>query len=287
MAKYNNSRFYWLQLKEDFFDEDAIDWLEDQPNGEKYSLFYLKLCLKSLRTNGILIRKVGTMLVPYDHIKLGELTKTDPDTVVVAMELLRKIGLVRMLDNGELYITQVENMIGSQSIGAFKKQQQLIRRENNLIEGGTEVEKIPPNIDIDKEIDIEQDIEKESKSKNVDYKAIIDCYNDTCVSFPKVKALSDSRKKSIKARLNTYSVEDIKTVFEKAEASDFLKGGNGRDWQANFDWLMKDSNFAKVLDGNYDNKGGGFNKPTQEWGGGAMDKYHAINAMIQNGEFDL
>lgn len=282
MAKYNNSRFFWLQLKEDFFDEDAIDWLEDQPNGEKYSLFYLKLCLKSLRTNGILIRNVGTMLVPYDHIKLGELTKTDPDTVIVAMELLRKIGLVRILDNGEIYVTQVENMVGSQSIGAFKKQQQLIRRENNLIEGGREVEKIPPNIDIDKEIDIDIDKEQEieSKSKSVDYKAIIDCYNDTCVSFPKVKALSDSRKKSIKARLNTYSIEDIQRVFEKAEASDFLKGGNGRDWQANFDWLMKDSNFAKVLDGNYDNK----TSTNQKWGGGAMDKYKAINAMIENGE---
>ena len=260
MATYNNERFYWLQLKEDFFDEDAIDWLEDQPNGEKYSLFYLKLCLKSLRTNGILIRKVGTLLVPYDHTKLGELTKTDPDTVIVAMELLTKIGLVRMLENGELYITQVENMIGSQSVGAFKKQQQIMRRENNLIAGGTKVEKIPPNIDKDKE----EDIEIENKSKNIDYKAIVDCYNDTCVSFSKVTALSESRRKTIKARLNTYSIEDIKTVFEKAEASDFLKGKNDRNWRANFDWLMKDSNFAKVLDGNYDNKVG-FNKtPTPQ-----------------------
>ena len=89
----------------------------------------------------------------------------------------------------------------------------------------------------------------------IDYKAIIDCYNDTCVSFPKVKALSDSRKKAIKARLNTYSIEDMENVFKKAESSDFLKGKNDRNWQANFDWLMKDSNFAKVLDGNYDNKG--------------------------------
>lgn len=276
MAKYNNSRFYWLQLKEDFFDEDAIDWLEDQPNGEKYSLFYLKLCLKSLRTNGILIRKVGTMLVPYDHIKLGELTKTDPDTVIVAMELLVKIGLVKKLENGEFYITQVENMIGSQSIGAFKKQQQIMRRENNLIEGGNGVENIPPKIDIEKDIDIEQDIEIESKSNTVDYKAIIDCYNDTCVSLQKVKALSDSRKKAIKARLNTYSFEDIKTVFEKAEASDFLKGKNDRNWQANFDWLMKDSNFAKVLDGNYDNKpknGGKNNASNSELDGFDFSKF--------------
>ena len=43
MAKYDATKFYWLQLREDFFDEDAIDWLEEQPNGKEYSLFYLKL----------------------------------------------------------------------------------------------------------------------------------------------------------------------------------------------------------------------------------------------------
>ena len=77
-------------------------------------------------------------------------------------------------------------------------------------------------------------------------------YNDTCVSFPKVHSISDARKKAIKARLNTYSVYDFKTLFKKAESSDFLKGKNARNWSANFDWLIKDANMAKVLDGNYD-----------------------------------
>lgn len=66
--------------------------------------------------------------------------------------------------------------------------------------------------------------------------------------------LSDRRKQAIKARLKTYAVEDFKRLFEKAEASDFLKGSNNRDWQASFDWLIKDANMAKVLDGNYDNR---------------------------------
>ena len=147
MAKYDTTKFYWLQLREDFFDEDAIDWLEEQPNGKEYSLFYLKLCLKSLRTNGVLIRRVGNMLVPYDHVKLGELTKTPSDTVMVAMQLLLKIGLVKTLENGELYITQVENMIGSQSKSAFKKQQQRLHHKSKLLlEGGQEGDKCPPNI---------------------------------------------------------------------------------------------------------------------------------------------
>ena len=74
------------------------------------------------------------------------------------------------------------------------------------------------------------------------------------MSFPKVLSLSGARKKTIRARLNTYSEDEIIEAFRKAEASDFLKGKNNRDWQANFDWIMKDSNLAKVLDGNYDNR---------------------------------
>ena len=86
------------------------------------------------------------------------------------------------------------------------------------------------------------------------YLYIKDIYNEICVSLPKLTVLSDKRKQAIKARLNKYSIDQIKEVFVKAEASEFLKGGNNRNWIANFDWLMKDANIAKVLDGNYDNK---------------------------------
>lgn len=90
--------------------------------------------------------------------------------------------------------------------------------------------------------------------KNINYQLIADMYNDTCVSFPKLTKLSESRKKAIRARLKKYSVDDIKRAFRLAEESDFLKGGNTRNWSANFDWLMNDTNLAKVLDGNYRNK---------------------------------
>ena len=80
---------------------------------------------------------------------------------------------------------------------------------------------------------------------------IVDMFNQICTSFPKVTKLSDGRRKAINARLKTYTLEDFRRMFDQAERSDFLKGKNGRDWSANFDWLIKDSNFAKVLDGNY------------------------------------
>ena len=86
---------------------------------------------------------------------------------------------------------------------------------------------------------------------NIDYQQIADMYNNTCVSFPRLTKLSENRKKAIKARLKIYSVEDFQKLFEMAEGSSFLKGQNNRNWSATFDWLIKDTNMAKVLDGNY------------------------------------
>lgn len=83
---------------------------------------------------------------------------------------------------------------------------------------------------------------------------VVDLFHSICVSYPAVKTLSESRKKAIRARLRVYSLEDFKSLFEKAEASSFLKGSNDRNWSATFDWLLKESNMVKVLEGNYDNK---------------------------------
>lgn len=172
MAQYDKeTKFYWLQLKEDFFDNDAIEWLEEQkPNGRDYAYFYLKLCLKSLKSNGILIRKVGNILIPYDNKKLAELTKMDFDTVTVAMELLKKIGLIEILENGEIYIKQLEQLIGSKSLGALKKQQQRFlsgqRVDNCPPKNRQDGESCPPKIESELELDIEKDIEQKQELEN-------------------------------------------------------------------------------------------------------------------------
>lgn len=97
-------------------------------------------------------------------------------------------------------------------------------------------------------------ISSNNLKENIDYKHIADMFNDICISFPAVRSLSDARKKAIKARLNTYTLEDFRQCFENAEASSFLKGANNRNWTATFDWLIKDANMAKVLEGNYADK---------------------------------
>lgn len=86
------------------------------------------------------------------------------------------------------------------------------------------------------------------------FATIRELYNSVCGSYPRLVKMSEKRKKAISARLRTgYTVDDFHKVFEIAETSDFLKGKNKRNWSADFDWLICDSNMAKVLEGKYSN----------------------------------
>lgn len=165
-----SKKYYWLKLKEDFFQEDAIAWIEEQEKGKEYCLFYLKLCLKSLKSNGLLIRNVGNLLVPYDPKTLAKITNTDIDTVRVSMEILTKIGLIQILENGEIFITQLQNMVGSETKWAEKKRVQRQKKDNvHLLSGQSPIEiEIEKDIDIDKEIEKDIDINIENENKYVD-----------------------------------------------------------------------------------------------------------------------
>lgn len=212
----DNKKFYWLKIKEDWFEDDTIDWIEEQPNGEKYSLFYIKLCLKSLRSNGVLIRVVGDVLVPYDAPKLAKMTKTDVDTVVVAMELFKKIGLIQILENGEIYLTQLNEMVGSETDKAI-----LMRKKRALEKlNGNNVTELLPNsyLEIDKEkdkeiidIDIEEEKEVEKKKKET-FVSLIESYTTDPLLISALKSYVEMRKKmkgftthALKINLNTLS----------------------------------------------------------------------------------
>lgn len=169
-------RYYWLKLKEDFFDEDTIEWLEEQDNGKEYCLFYLKLCLKSLKSNGLLMRQVGDILIPYDVKKIAEITKTAEATAQAALNLLKQIGYIQLLDSGGLFLTQIENMTGSETESAERMRKS--RSKNNsvtmlqesdtnvttkLSHGHTEKEYRERERDksLEKELDLEKEIEKD------------------------------------------------------------------------------------------------------------------------------
>lgn len=92
------------------------------------------------------------------------------------------------------------------------------------------------------------------KADPIDYQSIFDAYNSICTSMPPVETFSESRKKAIRSMLRTRSPDEVKQLFARAQASPFLTGTNDTGWRASFDWIMNQSNAAKILEGNYDRR---------------------------------
>ena len=129
MSENRNKTYYWLKLNEDFFGDDTIKYIREQENGDKYLIIYLILCLKSLRTDGIVIRIVGNTLVPYDTKSLAAMTSSDFDTVRSAIDLFRSIGLVDILDSGAIHMAQIKELVGKETDAARRKRKSRALRE--------------------------------------------------------------------------------------------------------------------------------------------------------------
>lgn len=163
-----NKRYYWLKLNENFFEDDTMSWLEEQENGKDYIIFYLKLCLKSLSDDGHLVRYVGEKLIPYDVNALSRLTDTNKDTVRVAMKLFLEIGLIDQMDSGEIYMTQINEMIGTETDSARRMRKKRIQEEERQksipSHCDTDVQKSDTEKEIETELDKDIDTEKDKET---------------------------------------------------------------------------------------------------------------------------
>lgn len=201
-----SKKYYWLKLKSDFFDDDTIKFIEEQENGIKYSNFYLKLCLKSLKTDGKLIRLVGETLIPYDINSLSKLTGVEFDTVRSAMQLFESIGLIKILESGEIYLSQIDELIGSET---DKAQMMRRLRAERKLDSNNVTQMLP-----EKEIDIEK--EKEIK-KETDVAEITKCYEENIGLMTPATAellfdyLKDMDKDLIIQAIKIASINNIRT----------------------------------------------------------------------------
>lgn len=248
----------WIKITTDMFDNRKIKHLRRLPDGNSIVLIWVMLLTLAGRCNS------GGMIfltenIPYTPKMLADELDFEESTVQLALTVLEQLGMIQTNGDGFLAVTgwsEHQNIEGMDKIRESKRLAQARwRAKKKEIPATVEstVDSTRYLVD-DAEEDIEEEREEEKERDKIDYKGIVAAFNSICVSFPSVKALSDARKKAIKARLNTYSLDDFKTLFEKAEASSFLKGKNNSNWSATFDWLIKDSNMAKVLDGNFDDK---------------------------------
>ena len=255
----------WIKITTDIFDDEKILMIESMPSADSIIVIWFKLLAFAGKQNNNGVFLMSNRIAYTDEM-LASIFRRDVNTVRLALNVFQQFGMIEIIDN----VITIPNWGKHQSLDAYEKKKTRDREriakkraeQKTLI--GMSPDKSPdmsPDMSPDKSPDVafseedkeeDKDKDKDREREKIDYQLIADMYNDTCVSFPAVKSLSDARKKAIRARLKTYSIEDFKTLFIKAEASDFLKGKNDRNWSANFDWLIKDSNMAKVLDGNYD-----------------------------------
>lgn len=237
-------KYYWIKLKTDFFDENTIDWLMSQKNGCEYVVLYQMLCLKTANSNGSLTTKIGEMIVPYDVEKIVRDTKYfDSDTVIVALELYKKLGLIYENKEGLLTISNYTMMVGSESASkeAVKKREYRNRlKAKEAIQLPEHTEKIGKKKDIevdkkgtncpteirdkrldirDKNIDIEKDKEKEKKETFVsivsDYSSnetLISSLNDFVDMRKKMKGFTTRALKLNLKRLDELAVSDDQKI---------------------------------------------------------------------------
>lgn len=252
----------WIKITTDMFDNRKIRHLRKLPEGNSIVLIWVMLLAMAGKCNDH--GKIYlTENIPYTPKMLADELDFEENTVQLALQALEQLDMI-VLEGEYFSITgweehqNIEGMDRIREQNRIRKQRQ--REKERLIAESRGMSRDSHAIEEDKERDIDkEDKNKESKEK-VTCEQVVDLYRSICVSYPKVISLSEARKRAIRTRLKMYSMDDFRMLFEKAEASSFLKGANNRNWSANFDWMIKDANMAKVIDGNYDD--GSWNKHT-------------------------
>ena len=163
----DNKKYYYLRLKENFFDSDELKILESMKDGYLYSNILLKLYLRSLKNDGKL---VVNERIPYNAEMLASVTGHQVGTIKQALSMFKELGLIEVLENGAIYMLDIQNFIGKGSTEAdrqrlYDRRISEERKQNKLTQSRNLEEickKSPPEIEIELEKDIE--IEKEINS---------------------------------------------------------------------------------------------------------------------------
>ena len=246
MSEYNKQRYYWIKLTDNFMSSEVVDFLLSQKGGANYVVIYEMLCLKTVNNGGSLFTTIGEVIIPYDEAKIQrDLKWFSIDTIRVALSLYQRLGLIYEQSNGIFGITGFEDMVGSQTISAAKKQEQIKSREERkggIIggqqggqEGGTKVENFPPEIKrLDNKI-ISHNMHACTHEENGE-KSRVRGYNDFISMYPNVKK----------------DVDLSDDILSKIDWISVMKAFKESDWLSSVDslfWIIR--NMQKILSGKY------------------------------------
>ncbi|HAR1364101.1 TPA: phage replisome organizer [Enterococcus faecium] len=165
----DNKRYYYLKLKENFFDSDEMVLLESMPDGYIYSNILLKLYLRSLKHEGKLMFNDR---IPFNSTMLATITRHSVGVVEKAVQIFRDLQLIDVLDNGAIYMSDIQSFIGKSSTEADRKREyrkKIEEAKRNLITGGQVSDKCPDKTTPELEIELEKDIDIDKEEKKGKY----------------------------------------------------------------------------------------------------------------------
>lgn len=220
----DNKKYYYLRLKDNFFDSDELKILESMKDGYLYSNILLKLYLRSLKNDGKL---VVNDRIPYNAEMLASVTGHQVGTIKQALSMFKELGLIEILENGAIYMLDIQNFIGKGSTEADRqrlydrrisdeRKQNKLTQSRNLEEI---LEKSTPEIEIEleKDIEIEKEIHSSAKSTTTKRKR-----------FEK-PTLSEIKEYCIERNNNV----DAQHFYDYYESNGWKVGKNSmKNWQA-------------------------------------------------------
>lgn len=285
----------WIKLKTGMFDDDKIKVIQAMPEGDALLVIWIRMLILAGICNADGYLMISENL-PYTEDMLATIFGKPLSVIRLALKTFETFGMLENNNEG-IFISnfsenQSEKMQDIREYNRLKKAESRERAKQKRLEmsltsqiGGqptvndkSMTSQECQTTDIDKEIDI--DINNNILPQNppdlgvqpekMDYDKIVTLYNSTCKDLPKVRGLSDERRRKIKTLLNNLdkakvligigAYERLEYIFRLADESDFLSGRESPNTWCGFDWLINSKNALKVIEGNYKNKGGAVNR---------------------------
>lgn len=228
MEEKNSGRYFYLMLKENFYDSDDMVLLESMENGYLYSNILLKLYLKSLKDKGKLMYKDR---IPYNIEMLAKLTRHNVDIVRRAIEIFQQMGIIEILDNGAIFMLDIENYIGKSSTEADRRRKydrRIAEEKQKLLSCEKSCEKSHEHIEL--ELELEQELKIKEKEKRKEFMK---------PTIEEIQQYIDERKNGINAN----------AFYDFYESKDWMIGKNKmKDWKACVrTWEQKNKSNLKIL----------------------------------------
>ena len=306
----------WIKLKVGMFNDDRIKVIQAMPEGDALIVIWIRILILAGISNAEGYLMISENL-PYTEEMLSTIFGKPPSTIRLALKTFETFGMVESCSEG-IFITdfaaeQGEKMQDIREYNRIKKAESRERAKQKRLEmslaaqnesQGNVIDKSRTSqgnmstcqgTDIDKDIDIikNNNISQNpgdlgGKSERLDYERIAALYNTTCKDLPKVRGLSDERKRKIKTLLNSLNkakvlmelgaYERLEYIFRLADESDFLSGRIQSNSWCGFDWLINAKNALKVIEGNYKNNGGTVNHGSDTGGLGKDTATHSCES---------